>query len=302
MKPAWLIPFSDSPSRRAHACASTGNAARAAACLLLALCMLSGCTGQKSSSTSSPGAAEPSKQDLADQQALESIGKRPWYDAEQHAYKPPATTADPDDPIRRSGWIGAPAPAAPAGGGGGRTGAGAVAGEALSYLVWIFLGAALIGLMFFLAYSSLGKWHRSKNPSAPQAIEIDPSRVVDLPFEAQAEMHDPLAYARMLMERGDHDSAVLFVYAYMLLALDRAGMIVLHRGKTNRMYLFELNGQRTLRDLLSPAMLAFEDQFFGRHSITRERCLRIWEQLDGFHRELAPAIAATASAQEVVVQ
>ncbi|MGN6134986.1 MAG: hypothetical protein ACTHOU_10820, partial [Aureliella sp.] len=74
--------------------------------------------------------------------------------------------------------------------------------------------------------------------------------------------------------------------------------IVLHRGKTNRMYWHELGSNRQLRELLLPAMLAFEDVFFGRHSIDRERFFAIWNQLDNFHRMLAPAIDQLAPIEQ----
>lgn len=267
-------------------------------CTLALVCIASmGCPGSKSSPTASlPAASEAAE----DQRALESIGTRKWYDSQQNGFKPPSPAVDPDDPLRRIGRVAPPEPLkpapAPTGGGGAITGVGS---QLFSYMVWIILGATLVGLAIFLAATSMRTWRRSKQTTIPKAIEIDPARMVDLPFEAQAEMRDPLAYARMWLERGDYDGAMLFIYGYMLLALDRAGKIVLHRGKTNRMYLFELNDQRLLRELLQPAMLAFEDQFFGRHAITRERCLRIWEKLDDFHRALAPAIEAAAAVEEI---
>ncbi len=129
------------------------------------------------------------------------------------------------------------------------------------------------------------------------AIAIDPTRVVDLPFDAREEMLDPLQAARKMAEAGDYDGAVQYLYGYMLLALDRAGQIVLHRGKTNRMYMLEL-GSRTLRDLLKPTMLAFEDVFFGRHAIDRARFTQLWNNLDQFHAELAPVMQGQQLASE----
>ena len=158
------------------------------------------------------------------------------------------------------------------------------------------LGIALVGVAILLAVVSVRNWRPvASHADLFKAIAIDPARVADLPFEAQIEMQDPLAYARHLVSQGFYDEAILFLYGYMLLALDRAGKIVLHRGKTNRMYLHELVNEPRLRELLVPAMLAFEDVFFGRHRLEPQRFLKIWAQLDNFHRALAPAIADLAS-------
>jgi hypothetical protein len=159
-----------------------------------------------------------------------------------------------------------------------------------------------LGVGIALLAASMRSWlpGRRLDQLKRKEIAIDPTRVVDLPFEAQAEMQDPLAYAKYLIAQGNFDEAVIFIYGYMLLALDRAGKILLHRGKTNRMYLHELVGEPELRSILLPAMLAFEDVFFGRHAIERERFQKIWSGLDHFHRALAPSIAAAAPIEESV--
>ncbi|MCC6509228.1 MAG: hypothetical protein IT423_08985 [Pirellulaceae bacterium] len=236
------------------------------------------------------------------QRALDSIKGEKWYDADKMAYRTPPVTSSLDDVIRTDGWKATPKPppvAPPPGGAVGTGGASAF----FSVLIWVILGTALIGLALLLIMTSMRSWNLGRQMRrSTQAIEIDPTRVVDLPFEAQEEMRDPLDYARQLVANNDYDAAVLFLYGYMLLALDRAGKIVLHRGKTNRMYLFELSGERRLRELLTPTMLAFEEVFFGRHPMERIRFLELWRQLDEFHRELAPIMASRQANPQVGVE
>lgn len=261
---------------------------------LIFLCMLAlqvGCTTRA--------------KDAADQQqrAIDTLKGRPWLDSEKMAYKPPNVSNEFDSPVRVNGWE-APPPKPKAAPAPGRTwGTGWSLGffdGGFAVIVWVILGASLLFLAAVLAGFSMKSWSRSKRLSKQvNAITIDPTRVVDLPFEAQVEMNDPLEAARRMASAGDYDGAVQFLYGYMLLALDRAGQIVLHRGKTNRMYMFELSGSRPLRDLLQPAMLAFEDVFFGRHVIDRERFTQLWNNLDRFHQELHPVMQGRELATEV---
>ena len=271
----------------------------AAACLLgLALCWSSGCW---SSRTQSATSAAGDARDASDKRAKESIGSRYWYDPSTEEYRTPKISPDPDHPLRRNGAKAGPT--APRATNTGWTGLNLPSGEFLAYSAIIILGVTLTGLAIVLLVMSVGGWRPlRKNVDRFKAIEIDPSRVSDLPFEAQAEMHDPLAYAKQLIGLGKYEEAMLFLYGYMLLALDRAGKISLHRGKTNRMYLHELHRERQLHNYLVPAMLAFEDVFFGRHRLQPERFQKIWAQLDDFHRALAPAIAEIVNAEQAQAQ
>lgn len=271
----------------------------------LVLIAMIGCGSSRS--TTAPGQANASgkasaETDEADTKALGTLGKRSWYDSAKGEYRPPKAAAEVDHPLRRGGTVAGPAgstPVSSGGGGGGGTWSWP-SGEVIGYAILITLGTALVAVAVFLIFASLRTWLPGKGIHELQhrPIAIDPARVADLPFEAQSQMEDPLAYARHLIGQGNFDEAVIFIYGYMLLALDRAGKITLHRGKTNRMYLQELKDETQLRGILLPAMLAFEDVFFGRHSIEQERFRKIWDGLDEFHRALAPSIATAAPLTE----
>ena len=259
--------------------------------LLLVTCLgLSGCTSR---------AKTPADQQ---QRALNSLKGHTWFDSDKVSYRRPKVSNELDVPTRVSGWEAVSNPITP---GTPRRNWGNwnwdFFGLSLSAFVWLGLGLLLAALAMLLAVVSVQSWNPGKQlTKQTQAIEIDPTRVADLPFEAQAEMQDPLEAARRMAGAGDYDGAAQFLYGYMLLALDRAGQIVLHRGKTNRMYMLELSGQRVLRDLLQPAMLAFEDVFFGRKAIERARFTQLWNNLDQFHRELQPAMQGRELTAEVV--
>lgn len=277
--------------------------------LSLMLAVMAGCgwgSGPSQSGQASSSGRTAADEEKADAKALKALGKRRWYDSAKGEYRPPKLSQDLDHPLRRTGTLAGPngtnTTTGTGRGGGGGGGWNWPSGEVIGYIILITLGTALLGVGILLAATSLRHWlpGRRTRPLDHAPIAIDPTRVVDLPFEAQTEMQDPLAYARALMAQGKFDEAIIFIYGYMLLALDRAGKITLHRGKTNRMYLQELSGETQLRSMLTPVMVAFEDVFFGRHSIEPERFRRIWDQLDGFHRALAPSIAAAAPLEEGV--
>ncbi len=250
--------------------------------LLLCLAFLTGCTEKAKDATGQQ------------RNAMKTLSGRLWYDDEKVAYRRPKVSAGYDTPIRTDGWESVPktfTPKPTPAPGTTRPWALSLFDGSFSVLAWILIGVLLIVVAVLLAGTSVRSWSRKKVlPKKVQAIDIDPARVVDLPFESRVEMNDPLDSARRLAMAKDYNGAVLFLYGYMLLALDKAGHIVLHRGKTNRMYLFELAGHRPLKELVSPAMLAFEDVFFGRHDIDHDRFTKLWNSLETFHLELQPAM------------
>ena len=158
-------------------------------------------------------------------------------------------------------------------------------------------------VIVMLIIHSLRKYLPNPMESAKniRGVEIDPTRVADLPFDVMPTRGDPLSEAEMLWRAGRYDEAIVFLYGYMLLALDHARKIHLQKGKTNRMYLRELKSQPGLKRIVESTMLAFEDVFFGKHAIGRDRFELIWDQLQEFHHLLtpAPAKAGVASGAKV---
>lgn len=217
-----------------------------------------------------------------------------WYDEAAGGYKPPVLVDPTDNPLRTEGWRTPPQAAYswdwmdnwnwnwnwfPSG-----------AGTALGWFVYslaIIVFVAIVGfLVWFLVRDYLpGIRHQG---IASKQIKIDLARVEDLPFEAKLDMGDPLAAAMALKARADYDAALIYLYGYMLLALDGQRHIFLQKGKTNRMYLREIASVK-LGEITHMCMLAFEDSYFGKHATTQERFQAIWEQVDNFNQLAAQA-------------
>lgn len=114
----------------------------------------------------------------------------------------------------------------------------------------------------------------------------DTARVEALPFQLRKPTSDFLSEARRLYEAGNYSEAIIYFYSYQLVQLDRHHVIRLAKGKTNRQYLRETRTRPLLRDILDCTMVAFEDVFFGHHTLSRERFDDCWRRLDEFHAEL----------------
>jgi hypothetical protein len=228
--------------------------------------------------------------------ALQKISGN-WYDSKSGEYRPPVIDDRIDDSIRQSGWD-APPPSdwwkwwkdwwSSGTGGGGRWG---FSSESIAYALLGGLGMILLAGIAFLIYFYLGDqftWNREQKGLGK--IKIDPTKVTDLPFEVDMIRNDPLSEAEAHMKAGRWREATIFLYGYMLLALDQARKIHLQRGKTNRMYLREIRNEVQLHAIVQGTMLAFEDVYFGRYPMDSNRFQQLWNQVDEFHRLLSPAI------------
>ncbi len=221
-----------------------------------------------------------------------------WYDSQNGTYRPPVLPKPIDDTIRRSGWLGSKKPPKPA----NTTAANwswanlGLSGELFGWIVFGSLGTVLLVGLIAIAYYYFGDYVPAlrRTSSAKDAIKIDMTKVEDLPFEVPTNSDDPLSYAEALMRAGRYNEAVMYLYGYMLLALDQSRKIHLQKGKTNRMYLRELRSEMQLQTIVSKTMLAFEDVFFGRYAIDRGRFEMLWQQRDEFHRLIRPATELAA--------
>lgn len=194
-------------------------------------------------------------------QALDSWWDYPWYD-------------DQTDGVRRinvKAQNQPPAPsAAPAAGG---------ARWDLEWLGWTLLALVAVGIVFMLIRVY---WNRSRETGGTakaglmgSAAKVD--RLEDLPFALEQPEGDLLSAARRQADSGNYDQAIVLLYSHQLLELDRQEAIRLTKGKTNRQYLRELRLRPDLGRLLTTSMIAFEDVFFGAHSLGRQRFDECWE-------------------------
>ncbi len=187
-------------------------------------------------------------------------GRFPWYDVEYDTLKP--LTLRPSAP-----------PKVP------------FAYEAgfLRYLAWGMLGLALAALAIFIAYTIR---HRVRRPDEPQAAARAARRpaVESLPFLADRSRGDLLAEAGRHYQEGNYSEAIIYLFSYQLVELDRFALIRIAKGKTNRQYLRELGSSPSLRTPLELTMRAFEDVFFGRQTLDRAGFEACWNQLPLFEQ------------------
>lgn len=232
------------------------------------------------------------------QRALQSLPANSWYDKKEREYIPPRVSQEVDNPLRTHGWKASeklPTPSQQTGGNSswrwGNWGLANFMVQVMPWVVFVLMAVVLVVILALLTYYAFRNYMPvySKRKTVDKAINVDMTRVVDLPFEVTSSQHNPLAEAERLMQLGQFNQALVYLYGYQLLALDQARRIHLQKGKTNRMYLRELRSYPRLRNCLEGTVQAFEDYYFGRHPVQREQFLKVWKQVDEFHQLLSAA-------------
>ncbi len=236
--------------------------------------------------TTEAAAGETTEAVEAGRRAFSAGPSYPWYDKQADELRPipvrPAREsalnrgsrwqAEPDDSQRDLSWYEAIL---------------AVLAQALRSLGLIGLIALLVGLTVLLARAYLKREKKSDDQQGTDALlPQEPDRIDNLPFSIGQPPTDLLEAARRCYQQGDWNQAMIYLFSYQLLALDRHDLIRLTRGKTNRQYLAELAAQPGLQQMLRHSMVAFEDVFFGKHRLTQERFEGFWQDLDRFHADL----------------
>jgi len=157
-------------------------------------------------------------------------------------------------------------------------------GSTLQFVAWAAIALLLIGLAYLLIRAY---WNREKTGDRNGDEPIGGAdRVEALPLSpADAGRHDFLAEADRCRRLGDYARAIVFLFSYQLLQLDRRGRIHLTRGKTNRQYLREILAGE-LRGLVEQTMHLFEDAFFGHRAPEAASFDACWSRLDEFEAML----------------
>ncbi len=149
--------------------------------------------------------------------------------------------------------------------------------------VGLVLAAALLVYLMVRAYR---KWRggsaESQSETATAAQQDDTQRIESLPFPVRRGRLDLLGEARAHYEQGNYAQAIVYLFSFQLVRLDREQIIRLTKGKTNRQYLREVGPRRALRRLVEQTMVAFEDVFFGNRRLDRARFESCWSRLDEF--------------------
>lgn len=244
---------------------------------------------QDNQTTTATSAAESTTPDeleavKAGRKALRTSAKFPWYDAEKDELsriKLPKEAPEPDPNLQRTqfdwsfpDWFVNPIAAL------------------IQIAIYLVLAALLALIIFLLVRAYLNreaKGSETTSSGEDEDVEGDADRMDALPFPVARPRGDLLSEARRLYEAGDYAQAIIYLFSYQLVALDRHQAIHLVRGKTNRQYVQELRPQQRLAAMVTHTMLAFEDVFFGRYPLERQRFEACWNELNEFHQILQKA-------------
>jgi hypothetical protein len=163
-------------------------------------------------------------------------------------------------------------------------GAGEGLGTVLQVIVYVLLAVVLTALVFGLisAFLSRENDQAAAAAAATRPAVTEQARVEALPFKLNKDTGDLLGEAQRSYEQGKYSEAILYLFSYQLLEMDRGQIIRLTKGKTNRQYLREISPRRPLQTLIAQTMVAFEDVFFGNHPLGRERFESCWSQVGQF--------------------
>lgn len=158
------------------------------------------------------------------------------------------------------------------------------AGNLLQWFAWIVLSVILILLVY---YALKTFFRREITSSIPVNVRSEPSSadlIESLPFPIVVGEINLLDEARRLYQQGDYAKAIVYLFSYQLVELDKRHIIRLSKGKTNRQYLREIGNRRSLRQLIELTMISFEDAFFGHHTLNQDRFEKSWFNLGEFEK------------------
>mgnify|MGYP006274899679 CR=1 FL=1 len=167
-------------------------------------------------------------------------------------------------------------------------------GEVARILIYT-VAAAILGLLIYFLVKVFLKRSTENDDGGDEEEEAEiggVDRIDELPIQIAAPRGDFLSEARRRYEAGDYSGAIVYLFSYELLHLDRHQRIQLTKGKTNRQYLREVRAIPRLQAMLARTMIAFEDVFFGHHPLDRSSFEACWQEVEEFQR-LAPPGGAT---------
>ncbi|MDZ4820521.1 MAG: hypothetical protein SGJ20_16265 [Planctomycetota bacterium] len=203
--------------------------------------------------------------------ALDSWAEYPWYDSQKDTIRRIDVKTQAPPPSSSSSFSGS--------------------ADGLDIFFWIIIGLLLAFLFYLLVRAYLNRQVNDSQTIALKSGELaHVTRLEDLPFELEKPMDNFLSAARQRAEAGDFRRAIIYLYSYQLLELDKHQLIRLTKGKTNRQYLREVRSYSSLGRMLSTTMIAFEDVYFGGQDLEPQRfaeCLALTDELSTLQRGAA---------------
>ncbi len=161
------------------------------------------------------------------------------------------------------------------------------------WLVWFFDFLAFATLIAILAYVIRAARRARRERLVPAKVE-PPKPIEALPFVDPALGAEPNAWltaAEDAAARGDFARATVCLFNGQLLILDRAHVIRLAPGRTNRHHLGELAGFEAARQRFSGSIREFERVFYGGRAASRES----FEHFREDHRQLLAAVPGASA-------
>ncbi|WP_218934261.1 DUF4129 domain-containing protein [Rosistilla ulvae] len=252
----------------------------------------------------SPSSAIPAADDQTSEaigrQAIHALGDPPWYDRDEDRIKAipvESTDASEDDVAARTSGYQQSGPPKPQGSNNLNSILEAlgqvVAWSVLAVLVLLIVAA--IGYAFMLRERE-HRFRRSGMADDEREESETTERLERLPVQINQPASNLLNESKRLMEAGRYNEAIIYLFSHELVQLDRHQLVRLARGKTNRQYLREIRQSNDLLEILHSTIHAFEDAFFGDHTITRQRFQSCWAQLDRFHAAVEQTVSKGDSA------
>jgi hypothetical protein len=222
--------------------------------LTIVLCL----TALPTSAADAQTAGEQAQQSIDEGRNAFGGGRHfPWYDAAKDDLQP-ITLKQPWQPWRLPSF-------------------------SIRWLVWGLVALLLAALVFVLLRVAVrARLSRKPRLERDQPRILDPERIEALPFMAERPRDDLLGEARRQYELGNYSEAIIYLFSYELMQLDKNALIQLAKGKTNRQYLRETSRVRQLRELLELTIITFEGVFFGGCSLDRSGFEACWDRLGEF--------------------
>lgn len=240
-------------------------------------------------------AAEAEKAVETGRRALRESNRYPWYDPQSDDLRRVDVLPDKsaESTGRNSQWQSTPKPPPNL----PRLSVPSWFGSLVQTLL-IIAGVALGGLLIWLLVWAFLKREVDVEAATSETVagdvRGDVDRIENLPFQVKRPQSNLQTEAERNYREGNYREAIIYLYTYLLVQLDRNQIIRLTKGKTNRQYLREVKQRPALVPIFEPTMIAFEDVFFGDHELTCGEFENCWDRLSEFHRLLEQPEQAAA--------
>ncbi len=230
--------------------------------------------------------SEPTGSKQTVSEAVDEIGKTPWFDPESETITPiPLRDTQQDSVHRNSRWLPQAkrisSPSNPS----GNSSSWFSSGGGGNLIGWAILGVLFVGVAIGILYavsrispeamSSQDRWLGNDRNGIDEQTR---KRMQELPIELRRSGFDLRGDAERYMLQGNFDEAIKCLFGHQLLLLDRFEWLRLSRGKTNGRYVSEVKRQSAeLSHLLRATVAIFEASYFGRHTPTKEAFTQLWD-------------------------